>query len=216
MRKLSFNDATTTAARGYDVTGAPGFFVAGELYPLAGGKGVLRDIGVTASYAQTIGLKSAPEGGDKVDTTWNRWYLGLRVRIRTGGEKSPIVYLGAGYGGEKFDIAAEGALAAVAPNVAYTFLRFGLDARLPIGPAAILGGAALRLVQGAGDIADRFNDAKASSFDVHLGLAYTVTEGIEARLIGRLARYSYTFSDAKASGAGDTMASLMVGVAYVF
>ena len=220
-RRLSFDLRQTGNIRGYSVSGAPGVFVGGELYPLAGGSGFLRDIGLTLFYAQALGLKSAPAGGDKLATTWSRWDVGVRARIRTGGDGSPIVGVGGGYGSETFTIDATGTLAEQSPIVAYKFLRVGLDVRIPVGALAFLGGASFLAPSTAGELGDRFTGTKLSGFDAFLGAAYMISPGIEARLLGRYRHFSYAFSPNPgdryiAAGASDTLASVMLGVAYVF
>ena len=222
IRKLSFDNRLTNNIRGYSVTGAPGVFIAGEIYPGANGKGVLRDIGIIFDYAQALGLKSAPSGGDKLDTTWNRWEIGLRARIRTGGETSPIVGVDVAYGAENFSISTDDpVLSAQSPSAAYRFVRLGLDARIPFGVAAIFGGADFLVVNSAGDVSDRFTGTKMSGLAAHIGLGFTVMEGLEARLMARITHFGYAFNSNPgdtyiADGASDTLTSIMIGAAYVF
>lgn len=221
IRKFDYTDRVSKNLRGYSVSGAPGVFLGGELFPGAGGSGVLRDIGLYVFYARSLFLKSAPSGGEKIDSTWQRYDIGLRVRIRTGSEKSPMLGIDVGYGGESFTFASAGLLDTESPSVSYKFLRLGLDARFPIGGFAVLAGAAYLPMLGGGDVADRFTSTKLSGLDFRLGVAMKFAEAFEARLLGRYTRIGYSFSSRasdtfQAGGASDALMSAMLGVAYVF
>lgn len=236
IRKLSFDNRQTANIRGYNVTGAPGIFVAAEVYPLAGGKGIARDIGLIVDYAQAIGLKSAPSGGDKLDTTWNRWEIGVRARFRLGDDPAPMIGAVLAYGHEAFSIdTADPVLGSQTPSATYKFIRIGVDARVPVGSVALFGGFDFLLPSATscdandtctaatapGDVAGRFRGTKISGLGAHIGFGLTLMEGLEARLAARITHFGYTFSPQTgdtyvADSASDTLTSVMLGVAYVF
>ncbi len=223
FRSLSFTDKKTNNVRGYSVNGTPGIYLAAEVYPLAGGKGFLKDLGLQLEYAQAIALKSsvsADASGTNLATTWRRWMLGLHYRIRTG-EKAPVIGLGVGYGAETFSIDATGVLADQTPSVDYKIIRLGADIRQSFGGFSLLANFAYLVVPSGGPIADRFTESKMSGAEFGLGAAYMVTSGLEVRVLGRYRHVGYTFSPKTgdlyvASGASDNLESLTIGAAYVF
>lgn len=223
FRSLSFTDKKTNNVRGYSVSGTPGIYLAAEAYPLAGGKGFLKDLGLQLDYAQAIALKSSVSSdasGTNLATTWRRWMIALRYRIRTG-EKTPVIGLGVGYGGETFSIDASGVLADQTPSVDYKIVRLGADVRQSFGPFSLLANVAYLVVPSGGPVADRFTGSKLSGAEFGLGAAYMISSGFELRAVGRFRHVGYTFSpnpgDAYvASGASDNLQSLMIGAAYVF
>jgi hypothetical protein len=224
FRSLTFDKTPGSTVRGYSVGGTPGIAVAAEVYPLAGSMNALGDIGITVMYARALALQSAPAGGEKLATTWSRWDVGLRYRIRTG-DKLPIIGLGVGLGNETFSIDAAGSkVAGEDPSVAYRFVRAGVDLRVPLGGFSLLGGANFLAVSAGGDVADRFFETKLSGFDFFLGAGYMIIPGLEARILGRYRHFSYTFGtdpagtppNRAATAASESLSGLLIGAAYVF
>jgi hypothetical protein len=221
----------TKDLRSYDVPGAPMFVIGAELYPGAGASPLIP--GLLAGYSRAFALKSAPQGGDPIDTSWYRFHVGLRERINVAGDKGPIIGLSVLYGGETFGFTANTALAQQVPAVAYKFVRLALDGRIPIGPGAVFLGLGYELVSSGpkcsaacnpaptDNLADRFTDAKVSGFDLHIGGAYTFTPGLEARLTIIYRHFGYTINSGpsdrfSADGAGDNLSGVQLGIAYAY
>ena len=217
FRSLTFDKVPGSTVRGYSVGGTPGVAVAAELYPLAGSMNALGDLGITVLYARALALQSAPAGGDKLATTWSRYDVGLRYRIRTG-DRLPIIGIGVGLGNETFAIDAAGSrVEGQDPSVSYRFIRAGLDLRVPFGGFALFGGGNFLAISAGGDVADRFPGTKLSGFDFFLGAGFMIVPGLEARLAGRYRHVSYTFdTNTQATAASESLSGLTIGAAYVF
>ncbi|MEO7091926.1 MAG: hypothetical protein ABI175_01670, partial [Polyangiales bacterium] len=215
FRSLTFDKPPGSTVRGYSVGGTPGVAIAAEVYPLAGSMNALGDIGLTVMYARALALQSAPAGGEKLSTSWSRYDLGLRYRIRTG-DKLPIIGIGLGLGNETFAIDAAGSrVEGQDPSVSYRFLRVGLDLRMPFGSFAVFGGGNFLSLSAGGDVADRFPNTKLSGFDLFLGAGYMIIPGLEARVQGRYRKVSYTFgTNPVASAASESLSGLTIGAAY--
>jgi len=233
--KYTDNAVNSQNLRPYDVFGTPLLAVDGEVYPAATtGVPVASDIGLVAAYAQAFGLSSETSDGLKFGTTWRRWYAGLRYRLRIGeGPTAPIIGFSARFGMTTFtfdpDDAKAKTITAELPSVKYTYFRPGLDARIPLGPVAILAGFGYDAVLNAGNVYDRFTDAHAGTkgsasigaIDADLGLAVGIIAGLEGRLVAEYSRYFYKFSpvpgdDYVAGGALDELLALRVGLAYAY
>jgi len=164
-RRFDYKDPLpeqATLLRSHRVFGTVGLDLNGAVYPLAlSGKKVLRDIGLTFDGSHAFGVTSKLPGGTQVDSSYDRYDIGLRGRFRTGGTTAPVIGLGAGYGRRTFGFAAtppnlDGSL----PAVSYSQLRGGLDARFPVSIAAIVVGADYILPLSAGIVESRFRGAK--------------------------------------------------------
>ncbi len=237
LRRFEYHDPHPLSRnlRAYSVTGAPMVAVNLELYPLADMGGPLGDIGLAGGYTRAVALQSAPQGGEKIQTTWDRWTVGLRYRLRLAGDGGPLIYLGAAYGSESFTFSgADERLAAEVPQTKYRFVRVGADARVPVaGPVAILGGASYLFTSAADEdrstVAGRFPNASVGGVEANLGVAVGIVKGLEARLLARYTRFFYSMNpepdalvrDTRgapyvAGGAVDNLGSLHIGVAYAY
>jgi len=227
FRQFEYNQPITKNLRAYKVNGAPGFSVDLQLFPLASIGGALGGIGLEASYGQAVALQSAPASGQKIGTTWNRFLVGLRYRIRFG-DKGGYGYVApiAGFGGENFVFSDPGGtLAKEVPAVKYTFIKAGLDARIPLGPVAVMAGAGWLFASSGGSdletVGSRFPHHKVNGVDANLGLGVGLAKGLEARLTYRYTRFFYTMNPEPgeayiAGGALDLMSSLHLGAAYAY
>lgn len=226
LRNFDYNQSITPNLRAYSVKGAPMLAVDAELYPLAGGGGPLGDIGLVGLYSRALALQSAPQGGQKYATTWDRWFAGLRYRIRTSGDKGPLVGITVGYGHEGFTFS--GMPETLDHQVAaekYGFVKAAADVRLPVGPLAIMAGAGYLFTSTSGSdastVSGRFTRAKVGGIEAHLGAGLQLTKGLEARVVARYTRFFWSMNPELgdtyiAGGAVDTFASLHLGVAYAF
>ncbi|MBW2456502.1 MAG: hypothetical protein JRI68_18435 [Deltaproteobacteria bacterium] len=93
-RSFAYSDPVTDNLRPYDVFGVPAILLGGELYPGATtGITGLQDVGVSLSYMHAIGLSSqTADGRFLFGTSWNRFHVGLRYRLRFGErDDNPVV-----------------------------------------------------------------------------------------------------------------------------
>lgn len=221
-RWFSYNDGVTTNLRDYDVFGAPGFQVGGELYPLAGTDvTVLKDLGITTRFGMALGLSSETAGGDPVSTSWTRFDAGLRLRLRTGGDEAPVIGLRGGFGIDSFALEADGALADEVPSASYAFIRGGIDGRIPLGPVAITLFFDYLGAVSAGTVYDRFTGSSIGGIATGGGFVVPVASGFEVRLGAEYGRWFYAFEPVVgdpfvAGGALDEHLHLTLGPAYVF
>lgn len=225
FRKFEYNQPITKNLRAYKVGGTPGFSINLELYPLAGSGGALAGLGLEGSYGMAVGLQSAPASGQKIDTSWTRFYAGLRYRLKVcscGAYIAPHV----GYGAESFTFSdPPAAIAKEVPAAKYGFVKAGVDGRLPIGPAALMLGVNWLFASSGGSdletVGSRFPHHTVGGFDGNVALGVGILKGLEARLAYRYTRFFYTMNpepgDAYvAGGALDQLSSIQLGVAYAY
>ncbi|WP_437536513.1 hypothetical protein WME79_16540 [Sorangium sp. So ce726] len=219
-RWFDYSDPVTQNLRPYDVFGQPGLSVSGEVYPLASTDiPVLKGLGITAGYMQAFGLNSAIGDGDPISTTYQRINLGLRERLSIG--ESSVLGISAGLRLLTFEVDAAEALARTVPNVSYTLVRAGLDARVPVGPVALALGADYLFPLSSGPVYDRFAGASVQGIGAMAGVLVPVTTGVEARLLIEYARFFSSFEPAVgdayvAGGAIDQYLGVRLAGAYVY
>jgi hypothetical protein len=219
-RWFEYSDAVTQNLRPYDVFGQPAVSISGELYPLASTDiPVLKGLGITAGYMRALGLNSAVGDGDPISTTYQRINLGLRERLSIG--ESSVLGISAGLRFLTFEVDAAEALARTVPNVSYTLVRAGLDARVPVGPVALALGADYLMPLSSGPVYDRFAGASVQGIGAMAGVLVPVTTGVEARLLIEYARFFSSFEpaigdDYVAGGAIDQYLGVRLAGAYVY
>ncbi|WP_437593195.1 hypothetical protein [Sorangium sp. So ce1000] len=219
-RWFDYSDPVTQNLRPYDVFGQPALSISGELYPLASTDiAVLKGLGITAGYMRALGLNSAIGDGDAISTTYQRINLGLRERLSIG--ESSVLGISAGLRLLTFEVDAAEALARTVPNVSYTLVRGGLDARVPVGPVALALGAEYLLPLSSGPVYDRFAGASVQGIGAMAGVLVPVTTGVEARLLVEYARFFSSFEPAigdeyVAGGAIDQYLGVRLAGAYVY
>jgi len=219
-RHFSYVDRLTPTLRPYDLFAAPLVTIDGEIYPFAGASvPVLSGLGATGRYARAFGLASADSAGTKVGTSWQAFDVGLRERLPLAGWF--ILGIDAGYGDSSF--AFDDAIQPVAqlPSVHYKVLRGGVDGRFGRGDLSLRLGARYLEVLSTGDLAALFPHAKVGGVEATIGVADMIARGVEVSLDVTYTRYFYSLlpvpGDAYvAGGALDEMASVSLGVAYLF
>ncbi|WP_437281842.1 hypothetical protein WME90_15200 [Sorangium sp. So ce375] len=219
-RWFEYSDPVTQNLRPYDVFGQPAVSISGELYPLASTDiPVLKGLGITAGYMRALGLNSAVGEGDPISTTYQRINLGLRERLSIG--ESSVLGISAGLRLLTFEVDAAEALARTVPNVSYTLVRAGVDARVPVGPVALALGADYLMPLSSGPVYDRFAGASVQGIGAMAGVLVPVTTGVEARLLVEYARFFSSFEpaigdDYVAGGAIDQYLGVRLAGAYVY
>jgi hypothetical protein len=219
-RHFAYVDRLTPTLRPYDLFVAPLVAVSGEIYPFATwSTPVLVGLGATASYARAFGLASEESGGTRVSTSWQAFALGLRERLPIG--SAFVVGIDAGYGDTSFAFADPIQPAAQLPSVHYKVLRGGLDGRYVHGDLSLRAGAGYLDVLSTGDFAALFPRASLAGIDASLGVSDQIAPAIELSLDLVYTRFFYNLSPQPgdpyvAGGALDEMATVSLGIAYLF
>ena len=221
-RSFAYSDPITANTRDYDVFGAPMPSVLAEIYPAAGTSiPFIKDLGLTGTFARAFGISSATKNGTKLGTTWMRAGGGLRARFRPGSNDGPMLGISGGINFTTFTFNAPASLTPSTPDVTYTSLRAGIDARIPFWRMALLLEAGYDGALSAGAVYDRFAGATVGGLDARAGFAILIADGFEARLTGHYTRYFYSFDPVPgdayvAGGALDQLFGFGIGVAYAY
>jgi hypothetical protein len=202
-RDFSYNQDVNRNLRAYELGGAPAAFVTAAWYPAAHfTAGVPANIGIVGDFEQSIAASSElSAGGTSYSTSMRSFSGGLRFRIPFSKHE---VGLSAKYGQHRFEVDGDqDPAAAVAtgtpierdfvPDVAYEYVRPGLDARFQVGKFALGGYLGYRIVMSVGDLeSDQwFPEASATAADAGLFLGYGVSKGLYALAGFDLRRYGF-------------------------
>ena len=192
-RHFAYHDAVGTNLRPYDVDGAPMVAIAVLLSPFAETP-VLRDFGFYGDYESAVALQSATSGSSPVGTTWSRYDIGGRARVRLSNGPRPVM-LGAavGYGLELFRFTDATTIDPQLPSVSYGFIRGLLDVRVPIGPVALSAAIGYLHVVANGDVGLRVRGTRNAGVEATVGAAVPFAHAFEARLSGTYTRFFYSF-----------------------
>ncbi len=225
-RHFSYNQrvdgaGNTTALRPYDLFVAPVVKIEGDVYPFRGLRVPgLQGLGAEGSFAMAFGLSSQDEEGNHVSTSWDAFDFGLRERLPIG--PSFVLGIDAGYGDTSFTFQNPSPMTEALPSVHYEYLRAGLDGRYTIhGDLSISASFGYRDVMSTGDFGGLFPRASVGGVDASLGVAEQVAKGLELSLEIEYARFFYSLQPQPgdqyvAGGALDEMASLSLGLSYLF
>jgi hypothetical protein len=219
-RHFAYVDRLTPTLRPYDLFVAPLVAVSGEVYPFTTAPiPVINGLGATASYARAFGLASEENGGTRVSTSWQTFAVALRERVALG--SAFILGIDAGYGDTRFAFDNPIQPAAQLPSVHYKALRGGLDGRYTHGDLSVRAGAGYLGVLSTGDFAALFPRASLGGIDASLGVADQIAPALELSLDLAYTRFFYDLSPVPgdkyvAGGALDEMATVSLGIAYLF
>lgn len=220
-RFFSYSDGISSNLRRYDAFPAPAFYAAVEVYPAAFTTiPFLRDLGLIGSYSRMFGLQSKTADGTPIDTLYQRFSAGLRVRIPISRPSGPVFGVSGQYYAHTFSITETPELAGQIPNVDYSAIRAGVDGRFPLGRTAISVGFDWIEPLSSGQVYERFTGAKVHGVSAKLGFAAKLGGGFELRLAAEYARFFSDFDpvlgDAYvAGGALDQYLGLRLSGAYV-
>jgi len=185
--------------RGYALSLAPAVGVTAAWYPAAHFRGGWpSNLGVGTNLEYTPGLKSDTSGGARYPTTATDFEGDVRYRLLLGGA-GQLAFL---VGGGQQSFVLHGTATALRsdlsdlPDVQYTYLRAGVDARfnLPANLALMVSGG-YRDVVNAGkegyliQANSYFPNATFVAFDVSAGVGYRFLSMLEARAGFDLRRY---------------------------
>lgn len=220
MRHFSYVDRVTPTLRPYDLDATPMTAVSAAAYPFAFlGTPILRDLGLTGSYAQAFAVTSQDAAGSQVSSSWRSFDVGLTQRFAIA--RSLSVRVLGGYGGNdfQFDGALFGTNAAL-PSVSYRFVRVGAEVRWhAVAGLTVFGGGSYLDVLSSGYAAELFPRESVAGIEGSAGLAYRLAPGWEASLRAAYTRMFFSFNpvpgDADvAGGALDEQTRVLAGVAY--
>ncbi len=218
-RSFSFTDPVTQNLRPYSLFGAGSLAAHVEIYPGAGTPlPFVRDLGMMARYRIALGLSSRAADGGQTGTSWSRYDVGLRYRLRFGDGRAPQLGIGFGFGREGFTFDSANP---EYPSTSYVFLRPSLDALIPAGPLSIFANVALMPVVATGRIFDQFRDASAFGFEGELGTYVLLGDYVMLRAAGSYTRYQTSLTSQStdtfaAGGAGDGYVRLQLGAGAHF
>lgn len=226
-RFFGFSDGLTSNLRDYDVFGAPGIALSAGVYPMAMlDVPVLQGLGIVGDFRIALGLGSETTDGTQVDTTWNRFDVGLRFRQALAkqtqpGDKAVVLGVRGTFGRDAFLLDATGPLGDEAPGVEYFFVRGGLDATFPAGPLLLGLSAGYLGSLSSGSVYERMRGSSIGGIDLAGGVTLPIALGFEARLSGEYIRWFYDFDPRAddqyvAGGAVDQYVHIELGPAYVF
>ena len=177
---------------------------------------------LTFGYARAFGLTSSTESGNEgLETTWDRFGLGARLRIPMGAAPSALIGLRLGYGFMHFNFPEAGPFEGQLADTTYKFVRFGVDARFPFGSFAVSVGGDYIAPLSAGAVYDRFTASSVGGVELFGGFGLMIATGLEVRFTIDYTRFFYSFEPVLgdryiAGGALDEYLSPALGVAYVY
>jgi hypothetical protein len=205
-RSFKFNEALADADPGadaaeYKLPRGAAIYLDGAIYPLAYAfrNGVLPNIGIVGRFERLVGTSTVTKdpAGNTVSTTTTtaqQFEAGLRGRIPLGDHEVGLVGT---YGQQVFWPASKdpGPSQMTIPNVHYTFIGLGADARLRFGPVTIGAHAGTRIVTDTGTLGRTwFKRTTANAVDAGLSLAVRVAPMFDVVVGGDIVRYGFAFN----------------------
>ncbi|HEX4407121.1 MAG TPA: hypothetical protein VH560_19915 [Polyangia bacterium] len=213
--------------RGYSVSFAPSLGVNAAWYPAAHFRGGwVSNLGVGTNIEYTPGLKSETSTGGSYPTTATDFEGDVRYRLLLGGAGQLAFLVGGGQQSFVFHGTATSMRSDLAdlPDVKYTYVRGGIDARfeLPASFALMVAGAYRYVINAGKDGSliqanQYFPNATFVAFDVSAGLGYRFLPMLEARVGFDLRRYQMTAgtNTSMVSSATDQYSALWLRLAFL-
>jgi hypothetical protein len=209
QRHLGYKEDYYGTLPSYDLSGAPEAVLALGVFPIKNGTGSIT-AGLVGSFGYAFALGSTykvpPAGaaaGTKYTTKSMEFSVGAKANFIFGTSSLGVA---AEFGSQTFkvDLPPPDAANAGVPDVAYTFIKPSLSARIGVADKiSILASAGYLLVLGAGEIISPayFPTAHASvgGVDASVGIGYEIAHHIEIRPALDFRRYFYKFSWSPAS-----------------
>lgn len=199
-RSFRFNEPLSDAAE-YKLPRGAAPFIDAAIYPLAfAGRGVMANIGIVGRYERLVGTSTVtkdPSGAtaSTTTTTAQQYEVGLRGRIPLDVHE---VGLTGTYGQQSFMPATKSPPPSTMaiPNVVYSFVGLGADARLRFGGIVTLGAhLGTRLVTDTGSLGKTwFKKTTTTAVDAGLSLAVRVAPMFEVVAGGDFVRYGFAFN----------------------
>lgn len=225
-RNLTFAPGGT-ALRDFSVSGRSALGIAGAWYPAAAYRADwLANLGVGAAIEWVPGLDSVTSGGVSYPTTAADLRADVRYRLMlsNGGQ----IAFAVGGGQQSFVFRSDGTAQRTdinyLPDVQYSYMRMGVDARivLPADLSLLLAGG-YRYVPSAGkqdyliQESSYLPGSSVVAFDVGAGVGYRFASAVEARAGFDLRRYQFSggTNTAVASSASDQYTAFWLQVAIL-
>jgi hypothetical protein len=216
-RNFRYSDDLFAQLRAYQMGLTPASFVAARWYPAAHFEGGLpAHLGLAASFEQAFLIESRADG-ESYDTTAREWQLGVRGRLPLGDLEGGVEL---GLGEHSFAVDDDPNRPLV-PDVAYRFVRLGLDARARYGSLSAGGSFGYRHVSEAGSIGTRawFPRLEVAGLDAGAFAGYALLPGLDALVGVHYRRYWYSMNAEPgdrfvAGGALDSFISAWLGVGW--
>ncbi len=198
-REFAYNQPITANLRDYTVGLAPLALVELEAYPFANTNVTgLRNIGWYATYARAFGVQSSfrtvTSASDvRVNNEWSTWQVGLHSRFRVSkrlGLGPQLTYGFSNYRFEFADIADQRAFEV--PDVRYSFLRYGAEARFPLSFLDVSAGLGYRTIFSGGRVTTQyFPNSQTGGVDGHVTLGLSLSKSFAVDGTVRYVRYFY-------------------------
>jgi hypothetical protein len=224
-RGLTFTGATTSNLRAYEVDVMPVPALELEAFPLAGTDiwEYLRPLGLSASFARSIGLSSARiEGGPKLDTIHTEVSASLLYRWQVPLESLRFTLIPEiGWHHLAFGVrSSAGGTEPDLPDVAYSAGSFGIGADVPVlKNVNIFGSASYLAVFAGGQIFSSgfFEDGSARGYRVEIGMGYEAVDGFIIEVAGHHLAYSLKLnpkptSERAAQTGNDALSGIGLGI----
>ncbi len=215
MRRLRYTaggiQAPATPPRSYDSVPVAGINFDAEGYPLAFGhknRGVLTNIGLTASFDRTFSIRTRLRYSDpgtgaqrekELQSTYQRFMLGGIYRHNLGSPSSPLVVTGSfRFGSQSFSVDNGGLDQKIVdiPAVSYTIFEPSAGIKYALGRKMNVGAeVGALLMTGTGDIQemDQYGAATVTAFEGEAFFDYLVTDKIFARAAFRAESIGFKF-----------------------
>jgi hypothetical protein len=190
-RRVSYRDRLTPQLAGYQ-SGAMGLLAASaELYPAARSElPVLRDLGLVGAFRRSLTESVlTADGRATLHDTWTGWDAGLRWRgIFNGWE-----WLGVSLRyGSMIDQLTPGITGALLPSGTVSFVRPGVDVRVPAGPVSLLVWGGYLAVVSDNVFARDFPRSTQGGIDAGAGIRLRLSALFDVQLSGQYTRFFYS------------------------
>lgn len=176
-RNYRYSDDLFDALRSYELGAAPAAMANLRWYPAAHfSRGGAANIGLYGSYETGFALKSKVSGGEELSTRMQEWQAGLRYRLPIDAHE---VGFSLGYGSHSFEIEDDPA-APLVPDVNYTFIRAGVDARVLVSVIMLRAHLGHRFLLDTGELgsASWFPNASGGAVDAGFSVGYSIIDNL--------------------------------------
>ncbi len=211
-RNYRYTDDLFDALRSYKLGVAPAAFIYLRWYPVAHfDGGALSHLGLTGGYERGFAVSTETPGGEELDTTTYEWWAGLRYRIPFDEHE---VGIQGTYGNHTYRVDDDPADPYV-PDVEYTYVRLGVDARVRVSRVVLGAHFGYRYLLGAGQIADPewFPNISGGGLDAGLLAGYEIIDGLDLLAGFDFRRYFFSMNSepGDASIAGGALDEYIAG-----
>ncbi len=209
----------------YNLATAPQALVHGTWFPLAHRMdGWMANIGLTGGYE--VGFATSVAFGDEeLDQSTSMWWVGPKIRFPFGLHSLGLL---AAIGNHQFTIKGDddvGPLGPLFPDVSYSFIDIGADARLRFDSGLLIGAhARYRIVNDTGDLQSDawFPETSAVGFEYGGEVGWMLSENFDLLFGIDGLQYGMNFNpiaestphDRVAGGATDRYVSVWAGLAF--